>query len=381
MTQAPVSAAPVSQERHALLPSETHDEAARYAFVASLRQMFTTELFPGMRTVYKARQRPVYEAKHGRSPATVREARELMEDSLYYRGANVVGRAAQELLWDTVGESVERQLDAIDAAARPTNHDLGTLRTDPGLTIPRYIDAVDIHVMPGNFHTELGPDDTYAGALYDRGVHVFSFGGLGPRNDGLGVAMAAFVRENFPDLQPKRILDMGCGPGFTTLPWKEAYPDAEVYGVDVGAPQVRYAHGRAESLGVPIHFSQQDATATDFPDGYFDIVVSMLVTHECPQPVIRGLFREAHRLLAPGGVTLHDGGASYASDPFENLLTSWFGNNANEPFSAGFKALDYDAAFLDAGFARDELVRGTREPVYLKGQLPPISFIGARKAA
>ena len=160
---------------------------------------------------------------------------------------------------------------------------------------------------------------------------------------------------------------MGCGPGFTTVPWKEAYPDAEVYGVDVGGPQVRYAHGRAESLGVPIHYSQQDATATDFLDGYFDIVVSMLVTHECPQPVIRGLFREAHRLLAPGGLTLHDGGASYASDPFENLLTSWFGNNANEPFSAGFKALDYDAAFLDAGFTRDELVRGTRDPGLSQG--------------
>ena len=367
------------QERHALLPSETHDEAARYAFVSSLRKMFTVDLFPGMRTVYNERQRHAFEAKHGRTPATVREAKELMEDSFYYRGANVVGRAAQELLWDTVGESIERQLDTIDAAAKPTNHDLGTVRTDPDMEIPRYIDAVDIHVMPGNFHTELSDDDTYAGALYDRGVHVFSFGGLGPRNDGLGVAQAAFVKERFPDLKPKRILDMGCGPGFTTLPWKEAFPDAEVHGIDVGAPQVRYAHGRAEALGVPVHYSQQNATATDFPDGYFDIVVSMLVTHECPQPVIRGLFKEAHRLLAPGGVTFHDGGASYASDPFENLLTSWFGNNANEPFSAGFKSLDYDEAFLAAGFIRENLVRGTREPVYLKGQLPPISFVGAVK--
>ena len=150
------------QERHALLPSETHDEAARYAFVSSLRKMFTVDLFPGMRTVYTDRQRPAFETKHGRTPDTVREAKALMEESFYYRGANVVGRAAQELLWDTVGESVERQLDTLDAAARPKAGDLGTLRTDPDLPIPRYIDAVDIHVMPGNFHTELSPDDTYA---------------------------------------------------------------------------------------------------------------------------------------------------------------------------------------------------------------------------
>lgn len=365
------------QERHALLPSETHDEAARYDFVSSLRKMFTVELFPGMRTVYRNERHPAFVAKHGRDPETVREASALMEESFYYRGANVVGRAAQELLWDTVGESVERQLDTLDAAAKPKAGDIGTVRTDPDLEIPRYIDMVDIHVMPGNFHTELSDDDTFAGALYDRGVHVFSFGGLGPRNDGLGVAQAAFVKERFPELKPRRILDMGCGPGFTTLPWKEAFPDAEVHGIDIGAPQIRYAHGRAESLGVPVHYSQQNATMTDFPDGHFDVVVSMLVTHECPQPVIRGLFKEAHRLLAPGGVTLHDGGASYASDPFENLVTSWFGNNVNEPFSAGFRSLDYDQAFLDAGFQRDKLVRGQRDPVYLKGQLPPISFVGA----
>jgi SAM-dependent methyltransferase len=369
------------QERHALLPSETHDEAARYAFVSSLRKMFTVELFPGMRTVYQKDRLPAFERKHGRAPSSVREASDLMEGSAYYRGANVIGRAAQELLWDTVGESVERQLDTLDAAALPTEGDLGTLRTNPDLEIPRYIDMVDIHVMPGNFHTELSAHDTYAGALYDRGVHVFSFGGLGPRNDGLGVAQAAFVRERFPDLKPRRILDMGCGPGFTTLPWKEAYPDAEVHGIDIGAPQVRYAHGRAESLGVPIHYSQQNAVATDFPDGYFDIVVSMLVTHECPQPVIRGLFKEAYRLLAPGGVTLHDGGASLPHDPFDNLLMSWFGNNVNEPFSAGFKSLDYDQAFIEAGFDKADLIRGTREPVYLKGQLPPISFVGAQKSA
>ena len=367
------------QERHGMLPSETHDEAARFDFVSSLRKMFTTDLFPGIRTVYEGKQRPAFEKKHGRSPDNIREATELMEQSFYYRGSNLIGRAAQELLWDTVGESVERQLDDLDERARPKAGDLGTVRTDPSMPIPRYIDAVDIHVMPGNFHTELSEDDVFAGALYDRGVHVFSFGGLGPRNDQLGFAQAEFIKERFPDLKPRRILDMGCGPGFTTLPWKSIYPDAEVHGIDVGAPQVRYAHGRAEAMGVPVHFSQQDATATDFPDGYFDLVVSLLVTHECPQPVIRGLFKEAHRLLAPGGITLHDGGAAISPDPFDNLMMSWFGNNANEPFSAGYKALNYDQAFIDAGFSREQLVRGMREPVYLKGQLPPISFVGAIK--
>ena len=72
--------------------------------------------------------------------------------------------------------------------------------------------------MPGNVHTELSADDTLAGALYDRGVHVFAFGGLGELNEGLGEAEALLIRERYPDFKPKRILDVGCGPGFTTLP-------------------------------------------------------------------------------------------------------------------------------------------------------------------
>jgi len=106
-------------------------------------------------------------------------------------------------------------------------------------------------------------------------------------------------------------------------------------------------------------------------------VSSMLVTHECPVPVIRKLFKEAHRLLAPGGIMLMDGGAPNAADPFVQMRTSWFGNNANEPFSVGFKGLDYPKAVAEAEFAPEQYFTAQRDPVYLKGQLPPISFFGA----
>ena len=364
---------------HAALPKATHDEFAREEFCASLRKVFTTELFPGASDVYYKKVLPEFEHRHGRAPGSPKEAKAAMEESFYFRGMNVVGRAAQELLWDVVGESIERQADDLSALAKPKPGELGTLRLNPDLEIPRYIDAVDIHVMPGNFHTELADDDVFAGALYDRGVYVFSFGGLGEKNDGLGVAQALLIKERFPDFKPRRILDVGCGPGFTTLPWKDHFPEAEVHGIDVGAPQVRYAHARAEALGSEVHFSQQNGVATDFPDGHFDLIASMLVTHECPQPVIRGLFKEAHRLLAPGGVMLMDGGAAKPNDAYAEMMNHWFGMNANEPFSTGFKALDMREAVVGAGFAPSDYFTAQREPVYLKGQLPPISFFGAVK--
>ncbi len=365
------------QDRHEILPQATHDEYARQEFIATLRRRFTTDIWPGTRKVYAEKALPAFTRKHGREPESAREAYDALNQTFYFRAGNLVGRAAQELIWDEVGESIERQLDGLIEIARPRGTDKGTVRTNPDLAMPRYIEAVDIHAMPGNFQTEIRDDDVYAGALYDRGVYVFAFGGLGAQNEGLGATTAAFVKERFPDMKPRRILDIGCGPGFTTLPWKQIYPDAEVHGVDIGAPQVRYAHRRAEDLGHEIHFSQQDAAHLDFEDGYFDIVCSLLVTHEMPAPHIRAMYAECHRVLAKGGITVHDGGYAPPVTPIDIVMSSWFNDNANEPFSTGFRRINMNDALIEAGFQPENLFRGQKEPVYLKGHLPPASFIGA----
>lgn len=358
----------MSQIRHAVLPEQTHDEEAREAFVGSLRKLFTETLWPGARDVYEELSRPAFEKRTGHPPRDVREVREALEPSFFYRGANLLGRTAQELLWDVVGESVERQIESLNRKAASVASPKGTMRLDPDLAAPRYLDSVDIHAMPGNFHTELGPDDVFAAALYDRGVHHFAYGGMGPDNEFLGRAMSGWLQENFPDFRPRRILDMGCGCGFSTLPWKRLYPDAEVHGIDISAPMIRYAHARAESVGVEVHLSQQDAAATDFPDGHFDLVTSCLLTHENPVPQIRRMFAESHRLLRSGGVMFIDGAHPPAADHEDEFFTTWFNYNANEPFAAGLRKLDLEDAFAEAGFTRENyFTSGAREAVYLKG--------------
>jgi SAM-dependent methyltransferase len=365
------------QARHAILPEATHDEFAREEFCSTLRRVFTSELWPANRAVYE-HELPKFVARTGQAPQSFREAREMMNRTFYWRGTQLVGRAAQEMLWDTVGESVERQLDTLNArAARLPKKPLGSLRLNPDLAMPKYIEAVDIHVMPGNFHTELCEGDVFAGALYDRGVYVFSFGGLGPYNAGLGTTMSGFIKSRFPKFAPKRILDIGCGPGFTTTAFADAFPKAEVHALDVGAPLVRYGHLRAESLRKRVHFSQQDGSHTDFPDGHFDLVYSCLVTHECPVPVIKAIFRECHRLLKPGGMMIHDGASPQPKDAGTQLMTSYFGHNINEPFSVGMLALDYRKEFAAAGFPADAFFEGVCPPAYLKEQLKSVSYVGS----
>jgi SAM-dependent methyltransferase len=356
------------QTQHDVLPDNTHDEFAREEFCGSLRKFFSEQLWPGNQQVYAGKQLPEFQKRHGRAPENRAEMKALMEETFYYRASNLLGRCAQELLWDTVGESVERQLpELIEKAKTPAAKPVGSLELHPEMPMPRYIEAVDIHVMPGNFQTELTEDDVYAGALYDRGVYYFSYGSAGPENESVGVAMVEYIKEQFPDFKPKRILDVGCGVGFSTTPWKRAFPDAEVYGCDVGAPMVRYAHKRAESFGLPIHYSQQNGAHINFPDGFFDIVTSCLVNHEAPVGVIKDLFKEGHRILAKGGIYFTEGGPRDPMPADRAFLGDWFSHNVNEPFAFGLRRLNYETAFIEAGFTADGFfVSGSRPPAYMK---------------
>lgn len=97
---------------------------------------------------------------------------------------------------------------------------------------------------------------------------------MGPLNDDMGRTVVKYLRENRPEFQPRRILDMGCAAGQITLAYCDGFPEAEVRALDVGAPMLRYAHVRAESMGKSVHFSQQPVERTNYPGGHFGLIVS-----------------------------------------------------------------------------------------------------------
>jgi SAM-dependent methyltransferase len=367
------------QSKHALLSRPTADELGRESFLAAMRRFLITDLYDGNQVAYERRQRPSFQKTHGRDPKTVREVKGLMESDPYYRAFSLLNRATQELLWDTVGESVERQLPDLIEAARHVPSAGGTLALDPTFELPDYARKVDIHVMPGSFHTEIAPDDIYAGAVYDRGVYIYAYGGLGEENAALGEGTIGCVKQRFPDLRPRRILDLGCGAGMSTLPLAKAYPGAELYAVDIAAPMLRYAHGRSEAMGVAVHYSQQNAGHTNFEDGSFDLIVSNLLLHEIPQKLTKQIIAECHRLLAPGGVHIHNDMVGWPEDPFQEFMAEWNGHHNNEPFERGSGTLDWVAACLDAGFAREDIFLQPVDAAYMAEQLAFVGYRGAQR--
>ena len=102
----------------------------------------------------------------------------------------------------------------------------------------------------------------------------------------------------------QNLLDMGCGTGTLTLLIKQTQPNATVYGLDVDPQVLDIARRKAEQAGEIIVLQQGTATCLPYPDGSFDRVFACLMLHHLTREDKRRAFREAFRVLKPGGELL-----------------------------------------------------------------------------
>ncbi len=81
-----------------------------------------------------------------------------------YRTWSSLPYNAQEMTWQSVEDEVERALPDLitvaDQAAKQSPAG-GSLRLNPELEIPKAVSALDIHLMPGCFHTEFADNDGF----------------------------------------------------------------------------------------------------------------------------------------------------------------------------------------------------------------------------
>ena len=294
---------------HDLKVDYSRDELSRQHFVMGLRGYVLNNLAANMQTVYERKVEPAFVRAKKRKPKSGAEVHKAMKAETLFKYYSNLRCNTQEAVWRSVIPGVERQVEDLarrsQVLSQSTEKANGRLEIDPKFTVPRYVAELDVHLMPGNYHEEHIPGDVSQGAIFDNGLSVFAMGLLGPRMDDITQSVSSYFALRNPNFKPKRILDMGCTLGHSTLPWKDRYPEAEVVGIDVGAPSVRYAHARAQSYGVTADFAQKDAEHTGYADESFDVVYSCMFLHEVPGKNIRNIFKEAHRLLKPGGVMIH----------------------------------------------------------------------------
>ncbi|CAN5824369.1 MAG: class I SAM-dependent methyltransferase [Pseudomonadota bacterium] len=346
--------------QHEVLPQATPDELSRQRAVVSLRKLLNARVRSGNVARFASEGAPAFAARHGRQPQSPGDIRAALFESQRYRMWSAANRSAQEMLWVSVGEPVYRDLDRMEAAARALAESpdrRGSLTLDPAYDPSPEVADIDIHLQPGGYGMDRGPDDVVAGALYETGGNVFSFGqGAGRGDSKTGVAVR-LLAEHFPGFVPTRILDLGCSAGAATAAYAATFPEAEVHAVDIGAGMLRYAHARAESLGVAVHFHQMDASALSFPDDSFDLVVSHNLMHEIGAEKRRAMIRESARVVRPGGVVIHqDVAIRFEPTLVHQVERDWDTHFNDERHWHTYASADLIADMRAAGFEADGIV-------------------------
>ena len=354
----------VRSVQHEMLPRPTQDEAARQQFVVAFKQALNRSLRPTQRRLFDSVVAPGYAGKHGHAPQSREQIREAMYAHPAYRTWSTLHRSAQEQMWNSLTDTVFRDRERLAATARQLMNSpkrLGSLHLDPDFVPPRGVTALDIHLQTGGYAMDLGGGDVSAGALYEVGGNLYAFGQGISRTDSKAAHVQRFIAEKYPGLKPRRILDMGCSAGSASVPYALAFPEAEVHAIDVGSAMLRYAHARAEALGARVHFHQMDCAATTFPDQYFDLIISHNMMHEISDATRRGMLRESWRLLAPGGVCVHqDVPLRFAGlSEFQKFEMSWDTHNNNEPYWEVYANADLLADMRAAGIPESSIHVGS----------------------
>ena len=161
-----------------------------------------------------------------------------------------------------------------------------------------------------------------------------------------------------PDWRGKRRLDLGCGVGQLATCLKERFTSAEVHGVDIGAPMLRFAHMRSVDLNVEVHYKHRAGEDLRYPDNYFDVVASFILHHEIPAKATVEISRELHRVIRPGGlyfpIDFYTGARYKKLTPYY-LYAMWKDYRWNhEVWREDYRKLDFSQTFRDAGFSVNE---------------------------
>ncbi len=153
------------------------------------------------------------------------------------------------------------------------------------------------------------------------------------------------LRRAGVDLMGKRILDAGCGSGFSTALLARRLRPGRLVGFDLMPEQIERARARCPGAELRVG----DITAIAEPDGSFDAVFVFGILHHVPE--WREALREIHRVLAPGGVLLveelHGRTAEWAD--------RWLGTK--HPRDAAFDWPTFQGGLEAAGFEVLEMRR------------------------
>jgi ubiquinone/menaquinone biosynthesis C-methylase UbiE len=192
-----------------------------------------------------------------------------------------------------------------------------------------------------NFHFQSGGWLTEESAeRYDTQVEVLFKGTANAmRRQALPPLAEAFAGR---DQRKLRLIDIGCGTGRLLDFVKQAWPRLPALGLDLSEAYVRHAR-RHLRFWSRINLVVANAEAIPAPDNSCDAVTSTFLLHELPVGVRRTVFREAARVLKPGGRMILIDSLQLGDEPDYDDMLERFPQHYHEPYYQSYLSEDFPA--------------------------------------
>jgi cyclopropane fatty-acyl-phospholipid synthase-like methyltransferase len=131
------------------------------------------------------------------------------------------------------------------------------------------------------------------------------------------------------------LLDLGCGTGSLMVPLLEAFPAAEVWGVDLDPALMALAGPRLAPYGGRVHLLRADLRAGDWlakVPAPCDAAVSATALHWLGGPHLLALYQRLAAILRPGGALLN---ADHVASSNRSLQRAWESERSAELAARG----------------------------------------------
>ena len=165
------------------------------------------------------------------------------------------------------------------------------------------------------------------------------------------VAAELLERLQYFRLDPRVIVDLGCGTGAGAAALRRRFPRARVVAVDLAYGMTRQAR-RGQRFWRRFDCLCADACALPLRAQSVDLVFSNLMVPSCDDPA--ALFAQVRRVLRPGGLLLF---SSLGPDTLHELRSAWAAADAHAHVSAFADMSQLGAAISHAGLAEPVIDR------------------------
>jgi len=156
------------------------------------------------------------------------------------------------------------------------------------VAIPSHFNQTYVHFLPGGYLNGHTVRISYLGRSKFNFLHES--------------LLTEWLTKLHGDKRPKRILDIGTGPGFSAFVLAQLFPEAEVVAIDLAAPYIRMARQWQDLRNITnIQFYHANAEDLSWlEDESFDFINYAYVLHEMPAENCLRIIDEMYRIMAPG---------------------------------------------------------------------------------